>query len=609
MNVEGSADSPPWTRIVQVAGVDVSVTRLRSRAEQFRCDPHGALVTATLKANGWHSYASCGKCAPDALRPVLDAIAAAQSNGHAKAEKPREEPQREEPKTERKQQQRSSAHSSRGNNKGDRDPFTQVPPNNIEAEMSVLGSVLVENELIANISWLGVDAFYRESHREIYKAMLWLRSTGKPIDLVTLSQTLETSGIFESVGGKDYIAELATFEGNQSSIAHYAAIVRDLSIKRDIDMKARRIASLARDGVSLDALNGEMERLLKPLIVPLEQTRPSLLTFAESKRLAEEADARPHIIQDLITTEDIFGVAGKKGFGKSTLLRWMAVAVSEGWDFLGLRTNQTRVWYLDLEPGNQQKRHEKFERLGWNERSQNLIITASPPVAGQPWAFEWLEEKIEKNGFGLVIIDTLFKLCKIESGNDYSSGLYGSAPLEGVVKRTKAAIGISHHAQKNSNPNNPNVSAADLFLGAVSIAGSFGVCLAIRRTRGGSGGSRTTLFMDPPRYTRQVIEGEWLIAEDPMTGRVELGESLKRDWWKRAQEDVMGAARRLGKPFTVTDVLDRVDGYKRPELKRILGYLVDERKLKDLGKEKRRGGAVQYEVINSSEPEDRRQGD
>jgi hypothetical protein len=116
--------------------------------------------------------------------------------------------------------------------------------------------------------------------------------------------------------------------------------------------------------------------------------------------------------------------------------------------------------------------------------------------------------------------------------------------------------------------------------------------------------------MDPPRYTRQVIEGEWLITEDPMTGRIELGESLKRDWWKRAQEDVMGAARRLGKPFTVTDVLERVDGYKRGELKRILGYLVEERKLKDLGKESKRGGAVQYELqsIDSPQPEDRRQG-
>jgi len=91
MNVEGSADSPPWTRIVQMAGVDVSVTRLRSRAEQFRCDPHGALVTATLKAGGWtraHRAQPC-TCTDEELQPILDAIAAAQSNGHGTEEEPR----------------------------------------------------------------------------------------------------------------------------------------------------------------------------------------------------------------------------------------------------------------------------------------------------------------------------------------------------------------------------------------------------------------------------------------------------------------------------------------------------------------------------------------
>src|SRR5258708_3969189 len=87
MNVAGSPDSPPWTRIVRVAGLDVTVTRLRSAAEQFRCEPHGALVNATLKADGWHSYASCRICSPEALRDVLDGIAAG-NNGHQQEKTP-----------------------------------------------------------------------------------------------------------------------------------------------------------------------------------------------------------------------------------------------------------------------------------------------------------------------------------------------------------------------------------------------------------------------------------------------------------------------------------------------------------------------------------------
>ena len=336
--------------------------------------------------------------------------------------------------------------------------------------------------------------------------------------------------------------------------------------------------------------------------------RPALLGFIESKALAAAADARPHVIQDLITAQDIFGLAAKKGIGKSTLLRQMAIAVAAGEPFLGLQTNPTRVWYIDLEPGNQQKRHEKFEQLGWNERSRNLVLTVSPPVAGQSWAFEWLEEHIVKEQFGLIIIDTLFKFCKVEQGNDYSSGLYGTAPLEGIAERTKAAIGIAHHAPKNANPNSANVSAADLFLGAVSIAGSFGVCLAMRRQRGGSGGSRVSLFMDPPRYTRQVIEGEWLLEMDPITNQISLGDTVKKDWWNRIQADVKYAAQEIPKDdkgdykaFTASDILDRLDGYKRNEIKRVLNYLAKNNYLDVLGKEDRRGGAVRYRIKSTAE--------
>ena len=102
--------------------------------------------------------------------------------------------------------------------------------------------------------------------------------------------------------------------------------------------------------------------------------------------------------------------------------------------------------------------------------------------------------------------------------------------------------------------------------------------------------------MDPPRYTKQVIVGEWLVVENAVTGRVTLGESLKQDWWNRVRADVMTAAEKLNRPFTVTDLMDRTEGYKRPELKRVLTYLVRENQLTDLGKESKRGGAVQYEI-------------
>lgn len=480
------------------------------------------------------------------------------------------------------------------------DMLRRVPPQNIQAEQSLLGAILLEPSIIGKISQtIVVSDFYRESHREIYKAMANCGS--EPIDAVTVSYHLKQAGMLDEVGGPGYLAELAAVVPTSLNASAYADIVRECALKRDIIRSAGLVLEHAYNGSTLPELSERIARLSAGQEQRAD-SRPALMTYRESARLAAETELRPHVIENLLTAEDISGLAAKKGIGKSTLLRTMAVAVSKGDSFLGLRTNQTRVWYLDLEPGSQKKRHEALEQLGWDESSGDLILTASPPVAGQPWAFEWLEENIVKYGFGLVIIDTLFKFCKIDQSNDYSSGLYGSAPLEGIMKRTKVHFTVAHHSQKNANPNNPNASAADLFLGAVSIAGSFGVCLAMRRQRGGQDGSRVTLFMDPPRYTDQVIEGEWILNKDTFTGRIELGETLKRHWWEQAKTEVMAMARQMNRPFTVSDLLERSDDYKRKEAKRILNKLVDKGDLVEMGKEARKGGAVRYGLPKPGDP-------
>lgn len=566
-------------------------------------------LTAKFFSRGKPKYSCDGGCSPEAREAAIAALVAKKDSLQGPGGEELPPPSRPASPQKQSSNERTKQEPPR-NPRPERqqeDPLRRLPPQNIEAEQAVLGAVFLDPEALATAKTiLGRDDFYRETHREIFRAMEELASKGKPIDAITMVAALRTRQLLEQIGGPAYLAELADAVPTTAHQKHYAAIVRDMSVKRAVASISEDLSHMAYNGVSADALVGEFQRranqLDKSAVGNVIAARPSLLSFAESKQLADEAESRPHIIQDFITVQDIFGVAAKKGIGKSTLLRQMAVAVSEGNDFLGLHTNQQRVWYLDLEPGNQQKRHEKFELLGWNPRSKNLVLSVCPPVAGEPWAFEWLEEEIVKNGFGLVIIDTLFKFCKVEQGNDYSSGLYGTAPLEGIVKRTKTSIGVAHHAPKNANPNSANVSAADLFLGAVSIAGSFGVCLAMRRQRGGPSGSRVSLFMDPPRYTKQVIEGEWLLDMDPISNEIRLGETVKKDWWNRIQVDVKFVAQGLKdekgdpKPFIAGDILERLEGYKRPEIKRVLTYLEKNNYLECLGKESRRGGAIQYKV-------------
>ena len=106
------------------------------------------------------------------------------------------------------------------------DILKRVPPQNLEAEQSVLGAVLLENEAINQaLEVLNPDDFYRESHREIFRVMTELSDRNQPVDAITMTDALRTRGKLEAIGGPAYIAELAACVPTAANVAHYARIV------------------------------------------------------------------------------------------------------------------------------------------------------------------------------------------------------------------------------------------------------------------------------------------------------------------------------------------------------------------------------------------------
>ena len=103
------------------------------------------------------------------------------------------------------------------------DILRRVPPQNLEAEQSVLGAILLENEAINQaLEVLSAEDFYREPHREIFRAMAELTDKSQPVDAITLTDALRARGALESIGGPAYIAELANCVPTAANIAHYA---------------------------------------------------------------------------------------------------------------------------------------------------------------------------------------------------------------------------------------------------------------------------------------------------------------------------------------------------------------------------------------------------
>src|SRR3972149_5740686 len=123
------------------------------------------------------------------------------------------------------------------------DNLRKVPPQNLEAESSVLGGILLDNEAINRVlELLTPEDFYRETHRKIFRAMIGLSDRNEPVDLITLSDFLKARGELEAVGGTAYLASLADLVPTAANIGHYARIVREKAVLRHLISAATEIA-------------------------------------------------------------------------------------------------------------------------------------------------------------------------------------------------------------------------------------------------------------------------------------------------------------------------------------------------------------------------------
>lgn len=123
-----------------------------------------------------------------------------------------------------------------------------VPPQNLEAEESVLGAMLLSPAAVGTVSEiLSASDFYRESHAKIYRAALALWSKGEPVDAITLANELDERGELESVGGQARVAELAALVPSTSNVEHYARIVKEMATLRGLVRAGQEIARLGQD--------------------------------------------------------------------------------------------------------------------------------------------------------------------------------------------------------------------------------------------------------------------------------------------------------------------------------------------------------------------------
>jgi len=138
----------------------------------------------------------------------------------------------------------------------------RIPPQNIEAEQSVLGSLMLDKDAILKIvDFMAAKDFYRDTHKKVYLAMVQLFERQEPIDILSVTNRLRENKCLEEIGGQAYLAELVNTVPTASSVSYYARIVQRKRILRELISASYDIAELGyREDEDVDVLLDEAEK-------------------------------------------------------------------------------------------------------------------------------------------------------------------------------------------------------------------------------------------------------------------------------------------------------------------------------------------------------------
>lgn len=121
----------------------------------------------------------------------------------------------------------------------------RIPPHNLEAEQSLLGSLLIDQEAIIKIAdMVRAEDFYKDAHRVMFETIVELFERHEPIDLLTVSNRLEERGKLNEIGGRSAVAELGNSVATSGNVAHYAKIVQKKATLRRILKAATKISDM-----------------------------------------------------------------------------------------------------------------------------------------------------------------------------------------------------------------------------------------------------------------------------------------------------------------------------------------------------------------------------
>jgi replicative DNA helicase len=318
-------------------------------------------------------------------------------------------------------------------------PQGRVPPQDLDAERSVLGAMLLENTAVAEVvGIIKTDDFYRRGHAQIFEAMLVLYERSEPIDEVTVAAQLRSQGALEKVGGVVYLAGLTERVPTAANVLHYGRIVRDRALARRLIAAATSIAGTGYEpGTEVDVLLDQAESKIFEITGAREQRNfvalrdvitSAIMQLEQRYERQEDVTGLSTGFMDLdkitsgLQASDLVIVAGRPAMGKTAfalnLALHAAIQAKKSAAVFSLEMSKEqlvmRMLCSEARVDSMRLRTGKFIAADWSKLTQAAgLLAAAPLYIDDSGSISILEMRAKarrlaaEKGLGLIVVDYL----------------------------------------------------------------------------------------------------------------------------------------------------------------------------------------------------------
>ena len=312
-----------------------------------------------------------------------------------------------------------------------------IPPQNIEAEKSLLGAIMMDQNVIYDVvAEVKAEDFYRKDHQLIFESMLWLSNKNQPIDLITVTDHLTSTGHIADAGGINYVAALTEDVPLASNAVQYAQIVAEKSLQRKLIQASAEIARMAYEP------DGDVSNVLEAA----ERSIFNLVEKQNNKTCTRLGEILPGIFDELteismngvlpgiptgfidldkllsgLHNSDLLIVAARPGMGKTAFMLNIATNIAkQNYPVAFFNLEMTadhmakRVISSESQVASEKLRTAEFDESDWNHLTESignletipLYIDDSPEVSVSTIRAKCRKLKMQKD-IRLVVVDYL----------------------------------------------------------------------------------------------------------------------------------------------------------------------------------------------------------